>query len=82
MRCGADPPGDPHHLKFTQPRAKNLKSDDQWAVPLCRTCHNLVEGAGDELAWWESEGINPLPLATELWSMSVSRWGAPHDNTV
>lgn len=68
--CRQDPPGDPHHLKFVQPRARSLKSGDQWTIPMCRRHHLAVEGAGDEEAWWIAQGIDPLPLATELWAIS------------
>lgn len=77
--CGAYPPNDPHHLKFVQLRAMQLKSGDQWAVPMCRPHHEEVEDAGDERAWWESKGIDPIPLAIELWSMSVRANRGPPD---
>lgn len=76
--CQAGPPCDPHHLKFAQPRAMSLKSGDQWTVPLCREHHDEVEGAGDERAWWARKKIDPLPLACELWAISVAASvGAP-----
>lgn len=37
---------------------------------MCRRHHLEVEGAGDEAAWWIAKGIDPLPLAQELWAMS------------
>lgn len=48
-----------------------LKAGDQWCVPLCRRCHDLVEDAGDEAAWWQRMGIDPVPLAIELWAISL-----------
>jgi hypothetical protein len=68
--CGAAPPSDPHHLKFMQPRAMALKAGDQWCVPMCRRDHDEVENAGDEIAWWARQGIDPTPLACELWRIS------------
>lgn len=68
--CRRQPPSDPHHLKFAQPRAKGLKSGDQWCVPLCRIHHDQVELAGDEAAWWQVKAIDPQPLAVELWAIS------------
>lgn len=68
---------DPHHLKYAQPRAKSRKSGDQWTVPLCRRHHESVEAAGDEEAWWLREGIDPRPLAIELWEMSQTRVKGP-----
>lgn len=70
IRCGAAPPSDPHHLKFLQPRAMALKAGDQWCIPMCRRCHDAVENAGDEIAWWARQGIDPVPLAIELWRVS------------
>jgi hypothetical protein len=68
--CGRPGPSDPHHLKFAQPRAKSLKSGDQFTVSMCREHHDQVEAAGDEAAWWGAQDINPLPLAAELWRIS------------
>jgi hypothetical protein len=68
--CGADPPSDPHHLKFVEPRAMSMKSGDCWVVPLCRRCHDRVENAGNEEAWWERQDIDPRPLAQQLWLIS------------
>lgn len=65
--CKAPAPNDPHHLKFKQPRAMSSKTGDQWTVPLCRTHHDAVEAAGNEEAWWAEQGIDPAPLAAELW---------------
>jgi len=53
-----------------QPRARGLKSGDCWVIPICRRCHDAVENAGNELAWWERLGIDPVPLANELWMVS------------
>jgi ribosomal protein L40E len=81
MVCYADPPSDAHHLKFQQPRAMSLKAGDQWTVPLCRRCHTLVELAGDEAGWWRSLEIDPIPLATELWQLSLERTGGTVDGS-
>jgi hypothetical protein len=48
-----------------------MKSGDQWLVPMCRKHHDEVELAGDEAAWWIAKGIDPVPLAIELWEMSA-----------
>lgn len=71
--CNASPLSDPHHLKFAQPRAMSLKVSDEFCVPLCRRCHDAVESAGDEVAWWARQGIDPLPLAAELWEVSTQK---------
>jgi len=76
--CQASAPSDPHHLKHMQPRARGLRSGDQWTVPLCRLHHDAVEAAsGHESAWWAAQGIDPAPLATELWARSEGRKRKP-----
>jgi hypothetical protein len=64
--CGRKP-SDPHHLRFMQPRALGQKVSDEFAVPLCRTHHREAHRAGDERAWWEQVGIDPINVARELW---------------
>ena len=72
--CGRKP-SDPHHLRFAQPRALGRKASDEFAVPLCRAHHRAVHRAGDELAWWKSAGINPLPTARKLWKRTRTNEG-------
>lgn len=49
---------DPAHLRFSDFRVgrvnpgKGRKSDDRWAVSLCRTHHDAQHGFGDERRWW------------------------------
>jgi hypothetical protein len=64
--CGRKP-SDPHHLRYTQPRALGRKASDEFAVPLCRVHHRAVHRAGDEQAWWKAAGINPIEVARRLW---------------
>ena len=64
--CGRTP-SDPHHLRFTQPRALGRKVSDEFTVPLCRGHHREVHRCGDEAAWWEKAGINPSAAARALW---------------
>ena len=64
--CGRTP-SDPHHLRFTQPRALGRKVSDEFTVPLCRGHHREVHRCGDETAWWEKAGINPSAAARALW---------------
>jgi ERF superfamily len=63
--CGRKP-SDPHHLRFTQPRALGRKVSDEFAVPLCRTRHREAHRSGDERAWWEQVCIDPVKVAREL----------------
>ena len=58
---------DPHHLRYLQPRALGGKVSDEFAVPLCRAHHRAVHRAGDEQAWWQATGIDPVAVARELW---------------
>jgi hypothetical protein len=64
--CGRKP-SDPHHLRFMQPRALGRKVSDEFAVPLCRIHHRAAHRAGDERAWWDQVGIDPVHVARELW---------------
>jgi hypothetical protein len=66
LRCGRQP-CEAHHLRFVQPRALGRKVSDEFAVPLCRTHHREVHRHGDEAAWWQSAGINPVAVAHRLW---------------
>jgi hypothetical protein len=65
--CGRKP-CDPHHLRFMQPRALGRKVSDEFTVPLCRTHHRAVHRTGDEAAWWQAAGIDPVKVAQKLWS--------------
>jgi ERF superfamily len=58
---------DPHHLRYLQPRALGRKASDEFAVPLCRSHHRAVHRAGDEQAWWQAAGIDPIKVARQLW---------------
>src|SRR3974390_2820508 len=67
--CGRQP-SDPHHLRFTQPRAIGLKVSDEFTVPLCRGHHRELHQAGNEPAWWEKLSIKPLDGAKGLWEQT------------
>jgi hypothetical protein len=64
--CGRKP-ADPHHLRYVQPRALGRKASDEFAVPLCRMHHRAAHRAGDERAWWQAAGIDPVKVARKLW---------------
>ncbi len=72
LLCGRTP-SDAHHLRFAQPRAMSRKVSDEFTVPLCRTHHRQLHHAGDEAAWWEDIGIDPLPIAQDLWTQTRRR---------
>jgi hypothetical protein len=63
-------PSDAHHLRFAQPRALGRKNSDEFVVPLCRTHHRQNHQVGDEAAWWRKSRIDPLQVASRLWSIS------------
>jgi hypothetical protein len=65
--CGRQP-SDPHHLRYAQPRALGRKASDEFTVPLCRTHHREVHRVGNEQAWWQAVGIDPLSVAQTLWN--------------
>ena len=67
--CGRQP-SDPHHLRFTQPRAIGLKVSDEFTVPLCRGHHRELHQAGNEPAWWEKLNLKPLEVAKGLWEQT------------
>src|SRR5262245_20530594 len=64
--CGRKP-SDPHRLRHVQPRALGRKGSDEFAVPLCLSHHRAVHRAGDERAWWQTAGVDPLKAARKLW---------------
>ncbi len=64
--CGRQP-CDAHHLRFTQARALGRKVSDEFTVPLCRGHHREVHRHGDEAAWWSKTGVDPAPVAQNLW---------------
>jgi len=67
--CGRRP-SDPHHLRHVQPRALGRKASDEFAVPLCRSHHRAVHRAGNERAWWQTAGIDPVKVARKLWKQT------------
>jgi len=74
--CGRKP-SDPHHLRYLQPRALGRKSSDEFVVPLCRIHHRLVHRVGNEAAWWQDAGIDPIAVARKLWRETRSDAGRP-----
>jgi hypothetical protein len=66
LACGRHP-CEAHHLRFAQPRALGRRVSDEFTVPLCRIHHDEIHRRGDEVAWWASINIDPLPTAHRLW---------------
>ena len=44
------------------------KVSDKFAVPICRLHHRELHRRGNERAWWQSQGIDPLGAAAMLWA--------------
>jgi hypothetical protein len=65
--CGRTP-SDAHHIKFAEQRAMGRKVSDRFAVPICRLHHRELHRRGNERAWWETQGIDPLAIAASLWT--------------
>jgi ERF superfamily len=64
--CGRQP-CDAHHLRFAQDRALGRKVSDEFTVPLCRGHHRELHRHGDESAWWQKVGLDPVKAARALW---------------
>jgi hypothetical protein len=43
------------------------KVSDKFTVPICRLHHRELHRRGNERAWWENQGTDPLPIAATLW---------------
>jgi ERF superfamily len=65
-------PSEAHHIRFAQPRALGRKVSDEYTVPVCRVHHRELHDHGDEASWWAGIGIDPLPMALQLWHRSRS----------
>jgi ERF superfamily len=65
--CGRTPT-DPHHVKFAEQRAISREVSDRFTVPICRLHHRELHRRGDERAWWQKQGIDPLAVASRLWA--------------
>ena len=44
------------------------KVSDRFTVPICRLHHRELHRRGDERAWWQIQGIDPLVVAANLWA--------------
>ena len=43
------------------------KVSDKFTVPICRLHHRELHRRGNERAWWQKQGIEPLAVAAALW---------------
>jgi hypothetical protein len=67
--CGRSP-SHAHHLTFVQPRARGLKTSDEWVVPLCYLHHRELHDRGDEREWWDQKSIDAAIAAEKFWNES------------
>jgi hypothetical protein len=44
------------------------KVSDRFTVPICRLHHRELHRRGNEHAWWQKQGIDPLVVAACLWA--------------
>jgi hypothetical protein len=44
------------------------KVSDRFTVPICRLHHRELHRRGNEHAWWQKQGIDPLVSAASLWA--------------
>jgi hypothetical protein len=65
--CGRIP-SDAHHIKFAEQRAMGRRVSDRFTVPICRLHHRELHRRGNERAWWQRQGIDPLAIAATLWA--------------
>ena len=55
---------------MTSSKCQGCKGRDEFTVPLCRNHHQELHHEGNEAAWWHDMGIDPLPIAHDLWAES------------
>jgi hypothetical protein len=73
--CGTRPAREAAHLRMRSPEhgkpstGIGTRPDDKWSVPLCHRCH-MDQHKHGEREWWESQGIDPMPVAIELYCFS------------
>ncbi len=72
--CGRQP-SEPHHVRFAQRLAFGRKVSDEFTVPLCRLHHRELHRSRNELLWWKTARIDPLPIARELWEATRPKAG-------
>jgi hypothetical protein len=57
------------------------KVSDEFTVPLCSIHHRELHSSGNERRWWQDQGIDPEPIARELWrERQASQQGRPQQH--
>lgn len=73
--CGATHSTEAAHVRYADAswnkRSSGIseKPDDRWTVPLC-TDHHREQHAGNERTFWLSHRIDPLDVATALYTIT------------
>jgi hypothetical protein len=80
--CGRTPT-EAHQFALLSPVVSSRKVSDEYTVPVCRLHHRDLHSCDDEASWWAGVGIDPLPIALELWRRSrltyslAATWSEP-----
>jgi hypothetical protein len=67
--CSKGGPSEAAHVRSGTDGGIGMKPSDKWTVPLCHEHHRRQHDIG-ELAFWSEQCVDPLGLATELWTNS------------
>lgn len=68
--CGRVAPSEAAHVRTGTDGGTALKPSDRYAVPLCARCHAKQHRIG-ELTFWFTLRIDPLVVASRLWTVST-----------
>lgn len=66
ISCGSPLDVQAHHLRHAERRGFARKTADNWAVPLCVSCHLWCHTRGAEAQWWELRGVDPIVWARDF----------------
>jgi|SRR5215831_21251307 len=67
--CGKAPPSEAAHVRSGSDGGAGMKPADRYCVSLCNDCHALQHQFG-ELTFWSTVRIDPLNVASRLWTVS------------
>ena len=70
VACGKAAPSEPAHVRTGTDGGVGMKPGDRYAVPLCTACHAKQHRIG-ELTFWSALRIDPLSVASRLWTVSA-----------
>ena len=67
-----------HLLSSPMPKARGLKPDSKWTIPLCLYCHTALHAMGDEREWARRNNLDVVATAAEYWRLSpANKGGSP-----